>query len=75
VFAEQDLLNLDNYNCYVKLLINGATSTPFSMKTFPPTKGDKEIAEIIKEISRTAYGRPRDEIEREIIANHSRTFE
>ncbi|MDP3779103.1 MAG: type IV secretion system DNA-binding domain-containing protein [bacterium] len=75
VFAEADLLNLDNYNCYVKLLINGATSTPFSMKTLPPTKGDKEIAEIIKEISRTKYGRPRDEIEREIIASHSRQFE
>jgi len=75
VFAEQDLLNLDNYNCYVKLLINGATSTPFSMKTFPPAKGDKEVAEIIKEISRTRYGRPRDEIEQEIIASHSQTPE
>lgn len=72
VFAEQDLLNIDNYNCYVKLLINGTTSSPFSMKTFPPAKGDKEIAEIIKEISRTKYGRPRQEVEQEIIASHSR---
>ncbi len=74
VFSEQDLLNLDNYNCYVKLLINGATSMPFSMKTFPPTKGDREIADIIKEISRTKYGRPRDEVEREIIESHSRVL-
>lgn len=74
IFSQQDLLNLDNYNCYVKLLINGATSTPFSMKTFPPAKGDREIAEIIKEISRTKYGRPREEVEREIVENQSRTL-
>ncbi len=74
VFAEADLLNIDNYNCYVKLLINGATSVPFSMKTLPPEKGDREIAEIIKEISRTTYGRPRAEIEQEIIANNARVL-
>ncbi|MDP3770271.1 MAG: type IV secretion system DNA-binding domain-containing protein [bacterium] len=71
-FSEQDLLNLDNYNAYVKLLINGATSMPFSMKTFPPAKGDREIAEIIKEISRTMYGSPREDIERDIVERHSR---
>ncbi len=74
IFSQQDLLNLDNYNCYVKLLINGATSIPFSMKTFPPAQGDREIADIIKEISRTKYGRPREEVEREIIDNQSRAL-
>ena len=74
VFAEQDLLNIDNYNCYVKLLINGATSMPFSMKTLPPEIGDREIADIIKEISRTRYGRPRQEVEQEIIASHTRVL-
>ena len=74
IFNEQDLLNIDNYNCYVKLLINGATSMPFSMKTLPPGAGDKEIAEIIKEISRTKYGRPRAEIEQEIITSHTRVL-
>lgn len=72
VFGEKDLLNIDNYNCYVKLLINGATSTPFSMKTYPPNKGDKETAEIIREISRTKYGRPREEVEQDIINRHER---
>ena len=67
-------MNIDNYNCYVKLLINGATSTAFSMKTFPPGIGDREIADIIKEISRTKYGRPRQEIEQEIIASHTRVL-
>lgn len=70
VFAEQDLLNIDNYNCYVKLLIAGHTSSPFSMKTYPPERGDRTIAETIKEISRVKYGRPREEVEREIEKLH-----
>jgi len=66
VFGEQDLLNIDNYNCYLKLLINGQTSPPFSMKTYSWLKGDHEFAETIKEISRTKYGSPREEVEKEI---------
>jgi len=72
VFTEQDLLNVDNHNCYMKLLINGATAQPFSMKTYPPVKGEQELIDVIKEISRTTYGRPREEVEREIIERHSR---
>ncbi len=67
IFGEYDLLNLDNFNCYLKLLVNGQTTSPFSMKTYPPQKGDKTIAELAREISRTKYGRPRTEIEQEII--------
>jgi hypothetical protein len=66
VFKAHDLLNIDNYNCYVKLLIQGATSQPFSMKIYPPQKSDLELAETAKEISRLKYGRPREEVEREI---------
>lgn len=71
VFAEQDLLQIDNFNCYVKLLIHGATQPPFSMKTYPPKKGDPEAAAVVKEMSRAKYGRPREEVEQEIIAKHS----
>ena len=69
-FKAQDLLNIDNYNCYVKLLIRGQTSPPFSLKTYPPEKGEREVAEVIKEISRVKYGRPREEVEREIVEKH-----
>ncbi|TSC67837.1 MAG: hypothetical protein G01um101466_636, partial [Parcubacteria group bacterium Gr01-1014_66] len=72
VFKSQDLINLDNYNCYVKLLINGATTIPFSMKTYPPQKGELQVAEIVKEISRAKYGRARDEVEKEILDRHQR---
>ena len=72
VFTEQDLLNVDNYNCYLKLLINGATAPAFSMKTYAPEKGDAEIIDVIKEISRTKYGRPREEVEAEIVDRHKK---
>ncbi|MDP3953396.1 MAG: type IV secretion system DNA-binding domain-containing protein [bacterium] len=32
VFTKEDLMNIDNFNAYVKLLINGQTSKPFNMK-------------------------------------------
>lgn len=72
VFGEADLLNIDNRNCYLKLLLNGATAPPFSLKTYPPQKGDTAQAEVIKEISRTKYGRPRAEVEAEIVSRHER---
>ncbi|HAI73769.1 MAG TPA: hypothetical protein DCS28_04180 [Candidatus Moranbacteria bacterium] len=35
---------------------------------FPPTKGDQEIANAIKELSRLTYGRDRHIVNQEIIA-------
>lgn len=36
-FSVTDLLNLPNYHIYVKLMIDGRISSPFSAKTLPPT--------------------------------------
>jgi len=71
VFEEQDLLRIDNYNAYIKLLIRGETQIPFSIKFYPPQKGDPEIVQLVKEISRTKYGRPREEVEEEVTARFS----
>ncbi len=67
VFNEQDLINIDNYNAYVKLMINGTISQGFNMAAYPPTEGDPEIGKRIKEISRLKYGQDREEIEKEIL--------
>lgn len=67
VFDEQDLINIDNYNAYVKLMISGTISKGFNMATFPPLKTNREIAKAIKELSSLKYGREREVIEREII--------
>jgi hypothetical protein len=67
VFNENDLVNIDNFNAYVKILINGETSKPFNIRTLPPERGDREIAGKIKEMSRSKYGRDRQEVEKEIL--------
>ena len=38
VFAPQDLVNLLNYSVYLKLMIDGAPSKPFSATTLHPSK-------------------------------------
>lgn len=65
VFDENDLINIDNMNAYVKLLINGETSKPFNMRieTTSWAKGDAELAEKMKTQSRMKYGSGREEVE------------
>lgn len=66
-FTQADLINIDNQNCYVKMLINGQTATPFSMKTITGMKSNPEIAEKAKEFSRLTYGRDRKLVEEEVM--------
>ncbi len=67
VFSQQDLINIDNFNAYIKLLIDGQTSRPFNMETLPPEQGDPKVAKTAKEFSRTKYGRDRKLVEKEIL--------
>ncbi len=69
VFSPQDLMNIDNLNAYVNLLINGQTTRPFNIKLDTAgvfNAGSPETAESVKQYSRLKYGRPREEIEKEI---------
>jgi CxxC-x17-CxxC domain-containing protein len=67
-FTPQDIVNLPNYKVYMKLMIDGVTSRPFSAKTLPPMVkgGDKTIEEEVIRSSRELYCRPRDTVEKEI---------
>jgi len=35
-FTEEDLVNLDRFHIYLRLMINGLTGRPFSAKTLVP---------------------------------------
>src|SRR3990172_667689 len=67
-FTPQDLVNLPNYKAYLKLMIDGVTSRPFSAKTLPPMvkSGNKEVEEEVIKSSRDLYCRPKAVVEREI---------
>ena len=63
----QDLLNLPNYNIYLRLLIDGVPSRPFSAITLPPySKPEISYVDEIIEHSRKIYGTPKAEVENAI---------
>ena len=68
IFNAQDLNRIENYNAYVRMLINGQVSSPFNIKTYPPNKSDRERMADIKEYYALKEGRDREEVENEITA-------
>ena len=66
-FVIQDLVNLDNYCIYLKMMIDGASCRPFSAATLPPIEigMDNQREKIIK-VSRERYSNPRKEVEEKI---------
>lgn len=67
IFTASDLVNVDNYSGFVRLLMNNETVKPFNLKTYPPSDGDLEIVKYLKEISRLKYGRDADLVNKEIM--------
>jgi hypothetical protein len=66
-FVQADMINLDNFNAYVKLLAEGRPVTPtFSMETLAFRSGDMAQIDAMKQMSYQRYGRPRDAVEEEI---------
>jgi hypothetical protein len=70
-FGEDDLLNIERYNVYVKTIVNNEPVPPFSMDITMDLKQFKadmnpKVAEIIREMSRLRYGRDAKLVEAEI---------
>jgi hypothetical protein len=68
--GEYDLINVEKYNAYVRLLIDNTAADTFNMKAYHPSeiaKADKAIAQPLKELSRFKYGRDRQLVIREIL--------
>lgn len=67
-FMEQDLINQPNHHVYLKLMVDGVASRPFSAATLPPIpyQRDPEALEKIVKISRERYASPREEVEERI---------
>ncbi|MBI5370270.1 type IV secretion system DNA-binding domain-containing protein [Candidatus Uhrbacteria bacterium] len=66
-FLPEDIINLPKYNVYLKLLIDGVTSLPFSAITLPPISQRTASAERVIRVSRERYANPREEIEQKIL--------
>jgi len=67
VFNEFDVMNIERFTAYIRLMVHQAAARPFNMRVFPPPKGDKKVAEAIRQLSRLKYGRDREIVEAEIL--------
>lgn len=72
VFTESDIVNINNFNAYVRMLSGGKPVRPFSIETMPPSKGRPEQVEKLKELSFLKFGRPRGEVEAEIMKKYKK---
>ena len=64
-FTAQDLVNLGKFQTYMKLMIDGVTSPPFSATTLPPiATGPTSYREAIISLSRSVYAHSREDVER-----------
>ena len=71
-FTAQDIVNLGFASVYLKLMINGVASRPFSALTLPPIPmPEKSYKEEIIEFSRKTYATPKEEVEKMISEWHA----
>jgi hypothetical protein len=72
VFTAKDLMNIDNLNCYAKLLSAGRPVKPFNLFVPFPPRGESERVEKIKELSYLKYGKERSQVEMEIMKKYEK---
>jgi hypothetical protein len=67
-FSEHDLEHSENHHVYLKLMIDGKRSLPFSAQTLPPLCrcGDEAEKDTLISVSRERYATRRTEIEDKI---------
>ncbi len=71
-FTEEDIVNLPKYEMYLKLMIDGIASSPFSALGLPPLRIDEKTnnTEKVIEYSREKYATPREIVEERIMQWH-----
>ncbi|HVZ67517.1 MAG TPA: TraM recognition domain-containing protein [Patescibacteria group bacterium] len=79
IFNEADLINVEVYHAYIKTLIGNEPTPPFSLDLTKDIAAEKKmenprVAELVRELSRLKYGKPKDLVEAEI-AKRSRLYE
>lgn len=71
-FTAKDIINIENRNAYLKILVNGKPVKPFNIETLPPPPGNKEVVDKLKQLSYLKFGRPRADIEAEIMEKYKK---
>lgn len=68
-FMEEDLVNIAKYDMYVRLMIDGIMSEPFSARGLPPLSRDEKTDNLDKviRVSRERYAKKREAVEEKIL--------
>lgn len=67
VFTPEDLVNLAKYQMYLKLMVDGVATQPFSANTLPPIANRTGSEEKVIQVSRERYSEPRQSIEQKVL--------
>jgi hypothetical protein len=62
-----DLMNSDKFTWYLKMIVDNSSIKPMTLNVTPVGRGNRELAEAIKELSSLKYGRDRRLVESEIM--------
>lgn len=66
-FTPEDLVNLAKYQMYLKLMVDGVSTPPFSANTLPPISVKTDSAASVIAQSRERYAEPRALIEEKVL--------
>jgi len=71
-FTEEDIVNLPKYEMYLKLMIDGLASSPFSARGLPPLAEEEKTgnAQKVIDYAREKYASEREEVEEKIMNWH-----
>lgn len=73
-FSADDIMRIPNRNAYIQMIGNGKPLVPFNIQTLPleyfVQKNPQGVSEKIKQISFLKYGKPREEVERDIMGRY-----
>lgn len=65
-YTEEDLVNNPKYNCYLRLMIDGIASEPFSAQGLPPITGNTGQVQAVIDATRAKYANKRTDVEQAI---------
>lgn len=71
-FSARDIINLENFNAYLKILAHGKPVKPFNIQAMPAPVGDKKNIEKLKELSYLKFGRDRADVEEDIMEKYKK---
>ncbi len=62
IVSEYDIMNIEKFNAYFRMMIDNTAMPAFNMRCFPPYElatADKSVISPVKELSRLKYGKDR----------------